>query len=69
MAEYHVGCGALEIYAGRLNKNKTMWIEKNEVTDEAISAVAQYLVENNIEMEFVLNCKKYRMKVSEVEPK
>ena len=44
MAEYHVGCGAFEIYAGTLNKNKTMWQNKTEVTDEAISAVRDYMV-------------------------
>ena len=45
MAEYHVGCGALGIYAGTLNKNKTMWQNKTEVTDEAISAVSDYMVQ------------------------
>ena len=44
MAEYHVGCGAFSIYAGTLNKNKTMWQNKSEVTDEAISAVRDYMV-------------------------
>ena len=69
MAEYHIGCGALEIYAGRLNKNKTMWLDKSEATEEAINAVAQYLVQENIEIKFMLNGKRYKMKVSEVEPK
>lgn len=40
MAEYHVGCGALAIYAGTLNaKNKNLWQNKTECTDEAINAV------------------------------
>ena len=42
MAEYHVGCGAFGIYAGTLNAQKTMWKNKSDVTDEAISAVVQY---------------------------
>lgn len=44
MAEYHVGCGAFAIYAGTLNKNKTMWQNKTECTDEAIEAVRDYMV-------------------------
>lgn len=47
MAEYHVGCGLAGIYAGILNpKTKDgyqTWRNKNIVTEEAISAVAQYL--------------------------
>ena len=45
MAEYHVGCGAFAIYAGTLNKNKTMWQNKTECTDEAINAVRDYMVD------------------------
>lgn len=45
MAEYHVGCGAFAIYAGTLNsRNKNMWQNKTECTDEAICAVRDYLV-------------------------
>ena len=45
MAEYHVGCGAFAIYAGTLNaKNKSMWQNKTECTDEAIGAVRDYMV-------------------------
>ena len=45
MAEYHVGCGAFGIYAGTLNgRNKSLWQNKNEVTDEAINAVRDYMV-------------------------
>lgn len=46
MAEYHVGCGAFAIYAGTLNpKNKNMWQNKTECTDEAIEAVRDYIVQ------------------------
>ena len=44
MAEYHIGCGAFAIYAGTLNKAKTMWQNKTECTDEAIDAVREYMV-------------------------
>lgn len=50
MAEYHVGCGAFAIYAGTLNKAKTMWQNKTECTDEAIDAVRDYMA-----MEFLDN--------------
>lgn len=47
MAEYHVGCGAFGIYAGTLNsKNKSLWRNKTECTDEAINAVRDYMVDN-----------------------
>ena len=46
MAEYHVGCGAFAIYAGTLNsKNKSLWQNKTECTDEAICAVRDYMVQ------------------------
>lgn len=46
MAEYHVGCGAFGIYAGTLNaKNKSLWQNKSECTDEALMAVRDYMVQ------------------------
>lgn len=45
MAEYHVGCGAFGIYAGTLNaKNKLLWQNKTDCTDEALCAVRDYMV-------------------------
>ena len=47
MAEYHVGCGLAGIYVGILNsKNQFMWQHKTECTDEAITAVRDYMVDN-----------------------
>ena len=66
MSEYHVGCGAFGIYAGTLNKNKTMWKNKSEVTNEALDAVAQYLLQENVVMDFNYKDKKYTLKVEEV---
>lgn len=66
MSEYHVGCGAFGIYAGILNKNKTMWKNKSEVTNEALDAVAQYLLQENVVMDFNYKDKKYTLKVEEV---
>lgn len=45
MADYHVGAGAFGIYAGTLNsKNKYLWQNKTECTDEALCAVRDYMV-------------------------
>lgn len=66
MTEYHVGCGAFAIYAGTLNsKNKNLWQNKSEVTDEATSAVAQYLLQENKAMLFAYKGKKYKLCVVE----
>lgn len=46
IAEYHVGCGAFGIYAGTLEpKNKNMWRNKSEVTDEVLCAARDYMVQ------------------------
>ena len=46
MAEYHVGCGAFAIYAGTPNsKDKHLWQNKTECTDEALGAVRDYMVQ------------------------
>jgi hypothetical protein len=42
MANYHVGCGLAGIYAGTISK-PGVWKVKNDVTDEAICAVADYM--------------------------
>jgi hypothetical protein len=45
MVEYHVGNGMFgTIYAGRLNKDHSKWVDKTDVTDEAIMCVAEYLM-------------------------
>lgn len=43
MAEYHVGCGIAGIYAGTLKKNGCEWLNKSEVTKEAIIAVIGHM--------------------------
>ena len=45
MAEYHVGCGAFGLSAGTLNsRNKNLWQNKTECTEEALCAVRDYMV-------------------------
>lgn len=62
MAEYHVGCGAFGIYAGTLNsRNKNLWQNKSEVTDEAVSAVAQYLLQEDKSLHFLHNGIRYKL--------
>lgn len=63
MTNYHVGCGITGIFAGTLNKKGDMWVNKSDVTDEAISAVAQFLLEHEEAMEFIYHGKRYRLAV------
>ena len=44
MAEYHVGCGIAGIYAGTLKKNGIEWLNKTDVTEEAIASVRDWLM-------------------------
>lgn len=67
MAEYHVGCGAFGIYAGTLKLNGIEWRNKSDVTDEAISAAAQYLLQHDESMVFTYKDKQYRLGIIEVE--
>lgn len=52
MAQYHVGCGLTAIWAGTLNKKGDMWSNKSQVTDEACSAVARWLLQEDKSMTF-----------------
>lgn len=44
MAEYHVGAGIAGIYAGKTNKAGTEWIDKSDCTDEALEAVRDHII-------------------------
>lgn len=46
MAEYHVSCGIMGIYAGTVKKNGKEWLNKSCVTEEAIEAVRDYMASN-----------------------
>lgn len=65
MAEYHVGGGMFGIYAGILH-NRITWKDKSEVTREALSASAQYMLINEKEFRFAHKGKQYVMRVDEV---
>lgn len=66
MAEYHVGCGIAGIYAGRINKKKDMWLEKSDVTQEALNSVAIFLINKDESMLFEYEGKEYILSVKEV---
>lgn len=67
MAEYHVGCGLTAIYAGTINKAGTKWVNKSNVTHEAICAAAQFLLEHEKSLCFTHEGKRYKLTVIESE--
>ena len=65
MPEYHVGCGAFGIYAGTLEpRNKNLWRNKSDVTNEALCAAAQYLLLGGKEFHFEYKGQWYVMRIS-----
>lgn len=67
MTNYHVGCGVAGIYAGILNKKGDMWLNKSDVTVEALNSVAQFLIEHEEALEFDYQDKRYRLAVHMLE--
>lgn len=56
------------IYAGRVNPKNQMFIgEKDDVTDTAVSAVAQHLLKEEMCLQFEVAGKIYRLEVSEIQ--
>lgn len=66
MSEFKVGCSPLtsEIYAGSVSKNG-LWGKKHKVTDTAVAAVAQYLLQKDEHMVFNYMGKEFRLQVVE----
>ena len=67
MTKYHVGCGLARIYAGTFKKPGE-WKEKSDVTDDAVAAVAQYLLSSRSGFKFNYDGVRYRLGVTEVYP-
>ena len=67
MKEYKVGCSPLtsEIYAGSVSKTG-LWGKKHNVTDTAVGAVAQHLLQLDEKLQFQYRGKTYELKVVEV---
>lgn len=61
--KYSVGCGYFRIYAGVLKPGGKEWKDKTDVTTEAISAVAEYLLMNHKEFHFEVEDKMMILKV------
>lgn len=63
-----VGCSPMtsKIYAGNILKDGFTWgANRQEVTDSAVDAVAQYLLQKNCAVLFVSKGKRYRLSVEE----
>ncbi len=69
MPDYKVGCSPLtsEIYAGMVSKTG-LWGKKHVVTDTAVGAVAQHLLQKDEELRFNYKGKKYALRVVEITP-
>ena len=71
MNEYHVGCGLFGIYIGKIKRDKcgnSVWSDPLiNVTDEAMGAVAQWLLEDETEFDFEYKGKRYVLKIEEAE--
>lgn len=68
MKGFKVGCSPItsDIYAGNVN-DKGMWVgTKHNVTDTAVGAVAQHLLQLNEEMKFGYKGKEYVLQVVEL---
>lgn len=65
--KYSIGCGLFGIYAGILKPNGEEWKDKTDVTEEAMSAVAQYLLMNHKEFRFKVEDKMMVLKVVELD--
>jgi len=64
MSEYHVGCNSKGIYVGTRTKNGESWITYSNVTYEALSAVAKYLMLDGNPYQFEKDGNSYLMQLS-----
>lgn len=70
MSNFKVGCSPIigVLYAGTVNK-KGAWGKKHDVTDTAVGAVAEHLIQRNEELRFNLKGKSYALRVVEIKEK
>lgn len=68
MSNFKVACSPLtsKIFAGKILKNGNFSNVKYDVTDTAVCAVAQYLLQLDLKMKFQYLGKTYELKVVEV---
>jgi len=68
MSKFKIGCSPLtnEIFAGNVLKNGMWGAKKHNVTDTAVGAVAQYLLQKDEELQFNYEGKKFALRVVEL---
>ncbi len=68
MKKFRVGCSPLSntIFAGNVLKDGCWGATKHDVTNDAVSSVAQHLLGTDTSLEFVKAGKRYRMSVVEI---
>lgn len=68
MSDFKVGCSPLtsRIYAGKVLKNGTWGANKKDVTDSAVIAVAQQLLQTDEKLQFTYQGEQYELKVQKV---
>ena len=71
MSNFKVGCSPLtsKLYAGNVLKNGMWGNTKHDVTDSAVSAVAQHLLQLDQRMQFNYKGEEYEIKVVKVSKK
>jgi len=69
MSDFKVGCSPItsKIYAGKVLKDGTWASGKHDVTDTAVGAVAQHLLQLGELSEFQYGGKTYQLRVVEVQ--
>ena len=68
MSDFKIGCSPItsEIFAGNVLKNSMWGAKKHNVTETAVGAVAQHLLQKDEEMQFNYQGKKYALRVVEL---
>ena len=68
MSDFKVGCSPLSsvIYAGRVLNSGRWGANKKDVTDSALNAVAQFLIQKNESMEFTYAGRDHVLKVEDL---
>jgi len=69
MSEFKIGCSPLtsEIFAGNVLKNGMWGAKKHNVTQTAVGAVAQHLLQLDEKMQFTYKGEQYELKVVKIE--
>ena len=68
MTNFKVGCSPItsKLYVGKVLKNGTWANGKQDVTDSAVGAVAQHLIQIDEKVQFTYNGERYELKVEKL---